>query len=529
MTDGHDQAAFLPPQPLPDLTGPPEPEDKPYPGVLQLRVDATDVRRAIFRVHERIPVTGPGKLYLVYPKWLPGFHAPQAPVELFAGLELEANGRPLTWRRHPVEVTAFRVDVPADVEVIEARFQFLSPTDPAQGGILCDETMLCLPWYSVLLHPGGVHRAADQHRGQPDPARRLVAGERAGPGRTRRRYPPLRAHDIGCAGRFTGARRPSPASRVVGRAGASHWQPCFEKPIRNSLMWVYEGLTQYWTHVLCARAGLWTAAQTRDAIAWNAARHNVRPGSRWRPLIDTTRDPIIAARSPLPWPSWQRSEDYYGEGALIWLDVDTRLREPTGEARSLDDFARAFFGGDHGDWRTRTYRYDDVVAALRRIAAFDWDELFERALTRRHDHAPLAGIERGGYRLGYRGSPSAYQAAYDRGRGQVDLTHSIGLTVTTAGKVRDVLWHGPAFDAGLTVGDSVTAVAGEVFSPDALMNAVRQTRKGDAIDLIVKRGGLVRAVEVACPDSARFPHLEPIDGAAARLDAILRSVPADRT
>src|SRR3546814_2173636 len=91
---------------------------------------------------------------------------------------------------------------------------------------------------------------------------------------------------------------------------------------------------------------------------------DLRKGRNWRPLEDTTYDPIIAARRPKPWTSWQRSEDYYNEGLLIWLEVDGMLRELSRGRKSMDDFAKAFFGGRDGDWGVSPYNFDDVVAAL---------------------------------------------------------------------------------------------------------------------------------------------------------------------
>lgn len=183
------------------------------------------------------------------------------------------------------------------------------------------------------------------------------------------------------------------------RRGADSWTPSFEQPIRNSLMWVYEGQTQYWDRVLCARSGLWTPEQALGALALTAATYEIRAGSRWRPMSDTTRDPIIAARSPLPWASWQRSEDYYSEGALVWLNVDTPLRGLSDNERSPDEFARLFFGSRAGDWETSTYDFDEVVIALEHLVPFDWRDFFIGKLEGKQEGAPLAGIERGGYCL----------------------------------------------------------------------------------------------------------------------------------
>jgi predicted metalloprotease with PDZ domain len=257
-------------------------------------------------------------------------------------------------------------------------------------------------------------------------------------------------------------------------------------------------------------------------LAQTAARYDVRPGSRWRPTIDTTRDPIIAARAPLPWPSWQRSEDYYAEGSLIWLDVDTRLRELTDGARSLDDFARAFFGDHDGAWMTDTYDFDDVVDTLGGIAAFDWTGFFDEQLKDTHDRAPLGGIERGGYRLVYRNVPSDYERGTQAVFGHIDLSHSLGLTTDRGGRLSDVLWDGPAFQAGLTVGATIVAVAGRKFDPDALQQAVADAVDGSPVELTVAKGRYVTPVRIAYHGGLRFPALEPIPGARSYLSDILR-------
>jgi predicted metalloprotease with PDZ domain len=131
-----------------------------------------------------------------------------------------------------------------------------------------------------------------------------------------------------------------------------------------------------------------------------AAVYQNRIGRTWRPMGDTTLDPIIAQRRPLPWVSWQRSEDYYSEGQLIWLEVDTLLREKSGGKTSLDDFARAFFGMNDGDWGVLTYRFDDVVATLNTLLPMDWAGYLRARVDDVAVRPPLDGLERGGWRTG---------------------------------------------------------------------------------------------------------------------------------
>ncbi|RYG85705.1 MAG: M61 family peptidase [Alphaproteobacteria bacterium] len=306
------------------------------------------------------------------------------------------------------------------------------------------------------------------------------------------------------------------------RRGADSWTPSFEQPIRNSLMWVYEGQTQYWDRVLCARSGLWTREQALGALALTAATYDVRAGSRWRPMSDTTRDPIISARSPLPWASWQRSEDYYSEGALVWLDVDTRIRELTAGQASLDDFAKAFFGAKGcGEAETSTYVFEDVVASLAKIAPFAWEKFFLQKLEGKHEGAPLAGLERGGYRLVYEDEPSAYLANFQSVGGTINLLFSLGLIASEDGAVEEVLWEGPAFNAGLTAGSQIVKVNGRPFAPDLLRSAVADTRGGAVAELLVRNGKHEKRAEIASCDGHRYPHLQPISDGQRSLDDIL--------
>ena len=157
--------------------------------------------------------------------------------------------------------------------------------------------------------------------------------------------------------------------------------------MRGSLLWVYEGMTQYWGQVLSARSGMRTKQQAIDYLALTAAAYQYRVGREWRSLSDTTLDPILSARRPAPWRSWQRNEDYYSEGLLVWLDADTLIRERTRGRGSLDDVARGFFGIDDGAWTPATYTFDDVVAALNAALPYDWATFLQRTRRRRGHRA----------------------------------------------------------------------------------------------------------------------------------------------
>lgn len=311
------------------------------------------------------------------------------------------------------------------------------------------------------------------------------------------------------------------------RRGADLYTPDFSTPMRNSLLWVYEGQTQFWGYVLQARSGLVSANDTLGALAMIAASLDTRPGRQWRPLIDTTNDPIIAARRPQPWTSLQRSEDYYNEGLLLWLDADMQLRALTGGKKSLDDFASAFFGIRDGDWGILTYTFDDILRTLNGIAPHDWAGFLRNRVEQPQPRAPLGWIEKGGYRLVYTNQPTNYWKLEDRRRKITDLSYSLGLVVDNSDRsVDQVIWDSPAFAAGLTNGDILVALDGETFESAQLTGRIDDAvsdRK--PIELIVRHGNQYRTVSIPYFGGNRFPRLERVGANPGWLDQLLQPRP----
>lgn len=308
------------------------------------------------------------------------------------------------------------------------------------------------------------------------------------------------------------------------RRPADQLVPNLNTPLQNSLLWVYEGQTQYWGKVLAARSGLHDRQQALDALALVAATYDNRVGREWRALQDTTNDPIISQRRPAPFGSWQRSEDYYEEGQLIWLDADTLIREKTGGRKSLDDFARAFFGGQDGNYDATPYTFDLVVQTLNGVVENDWATFLRTRLDGHGPGAPLDGLTRGGWRLVYTDTPTDYQktlyAEYERN----DFTYSLGLSITADGTVAGVQWNGHAFQQGLATGTQIIAVNGEATSPKVLADAITAAKGTTSpIELIVKQGDRFRTVSINYHDGLRYPRLERIAGTPDRLSDIFEA------
>jgi predicted metalloprotease with PDZ domain len=299
--------------------------------------------------------------------------------------------------------------------------------------------------------------------------------------------------------------------------------PDYQEPMVGDLLWVYEGLTEYLGEVLAARSGLWSAEQYRENLAEVAAAQDHRSGRQWRPLEDTARSVQILRMEGPQWQNWRRGLDYYPEGALIWLEVDAILRQQTHGQRSLNDFCRRFHGGENSPPKVVTYTFDDVVRALNEVAPYDWATLLRDRVGKTGTHAPLGGIERGGWKLVYDDKPNALTHAIEKLFKSYDFTYSLGFSMGQDGKFRDVIVGSPAYRAGLGAGMQLTAVNGRKWSADIIRAALKAAQGSDQpIDLLVENAQFFKTYPVSYHEGDKNPHLEHIAGQPDILSDIIK-------
>jgi predicted metalloprotease with PDZ domain len=307
------------------------------------------------------------------------------------------------------------------------------------------------------------------------------------------------------------------------RRPAELWAPDYATPTQNNQLWVYEGQTSYWDVIVGARAGMISPDIALGEFATNAASFQDRAGRRWRSLLDTTHHQIVFDRRAGQYPSYQRGTDYYAESALVWLEADMLIREMSGGQRSLDDFARGFFGGREGDWGVRTHRFEDVVAALQAVQPHDWATFLRDRVERVDAPAPVGGFARGGYRLVFRETPNAYDRSRFAGGSGLDLTHSLGMSIGSGGRIGGVQWDGLAFKQAVRPGSTIVAVNDREYTPDELRGAITAAKSGGApIRLLVRDGRNIREVAFNYRGGLRYPHLERIGAGPTHLDRALQ-------
>jgi predicted metalloprotease with PDZ domain len=313
------------------------------------------------------------------------------------------------------------------------------------------------------------------------------------------------------------------------RRPADLWTANFNVPMRDDLLWVYEGMTQYWGNVLTARAGMRTPEDTRDIFARTAAGFETDKGRDWRPLVDTTNQPIVSQRSPVSWVSWQRPEDYYTEGMLIWLDADTKIRELTHGQKSLDDFCKKFLGVYNGSYITDQYTLEDVVKDLNEVAPYDWHSFLEQRVYDLHPQVPEDGITRGGYKLVYTDTPVKWIEKAQAKYGYADFSTSLGFSIGSrrggggaSGAVGNVAWNSLAFKAGVAPGMELVSVDGTAYTGKVLTDAILAAEKSkQPIHLQFLDGTTYKVLDFPYYDGMRYPSLQRVDGTPDLLDNIL--------
>jgi predicted metalloprotease with PDZ domain len=592
---------------------------------IKLSVDATEAPRKLFRATETIPAK-PGPLTLYYPAWLPGEHGPTGPIINLSGVRFTSAGKTLQWRRDPVDMYAFHVEVPQGASSVEVALEFLAPT--FSGGFTSGSSttshLAIFSWNWLLLYPPVSHSdditfeasirlpagwkygtgldTEREARGvvdfKPASLTKLVdspvlAGEffRVVPLSTAK---PSVELDIAADSpaaleakpEFVGAMRKLVAearalfgaehyehytflftlsdrvahfglehhqsndSRVAERAllneaagrlalgvlpheyvhswNGKYRRPAglatsdYQKPMQGELLWVYEGLTEYYGNVLAARSGLWTPDEYRDELASVAASLDRRPGRTWRPLIDTTVAAQLLYNAPSEWESARRGVDFYDEGWLVWLDADTLIRQLTNGRRSLDDFVRRFHGGQTGGPEVKPYTFDDVVNALNEVAPHDWRAFLNQRLWSLDAHAPTGGVERGGWRLTYDAKRGQHTQDMEDERERVEMAYSLGLRLNTGGLVADVLAGTPAAAAGLGPGMTVVAVDGKAYTPAVLRDAVGAAKsRKSPVQLLVNNEGALQTYSLDYHGGEQYPHLTRD---AAKPDLLIKTI-----
>jgi predicted metalloprotease with PDZ domain len=584
---------------------------------IHIAVDLRDATKYIFHATLEFPVKE-GALTLVYPKWIPGDHAPTGPIQDLTGVKFRAGGREIPWMRDDVDIYAFHCNVPAGVEALEVSLDYLSPNtaQSAWENSAATSQLAVLNWFLVLLYPqgaksadltyearlrlpagwkygtalpvakdsageiefqaaslttlmdspviAGAHlRTIELSKGEPEHRIHIAADSAAASEATPEQVQHLRQL-VAETGALFGARHYRRYDFLLSLTDNMHtdgvehhessdnrvgermlldpmvletqmdllpheffhsWNgkyrrpeglatPDYQAPMKGDLLWIYEGLTEYYGTMLAARSGFWTPDGLRETLASQAAYLNERPGRSWRDLQDTAISVQILYGARQGGSSWRRGVDYYEESTLIWLEADTIIRGKTQGKKSLDDFCKKFYGGQNTPPKIVPYTFEDVLAAMQEVAPYDWRTFFTERLTSHGPGAPLGGLENSGWRLAFNDTMNEHQRAEEIVGRVTDVQFSLGFIVHDPGsengdEVGDVIAGSPAAQAGIAPGMKLVAVNGRRWTPDILREAIGRAKGGkEPMELLVENEEYFHNYRIDYHGGERYPHLE---------------------
>lgn len=295
----------------------------------------------------------------------------------------------------------------------------------------------------------------------------------------------------------------------------------YQQTMQDDLLWVYEGLTNYLGSMLAARSGLWTPDQYREYLSRVTAILDHRPGRGWRNLQDTADAAAELYYAPHQWDSWRRGTDFYEEGELDWLWVDTIIRQQSKGTKSLDDFCKLFHGSPSTPPMVKTYTFDDVVNTLNQVVPYDWRGFWTEKLTNHGPGAPLGGIEGSGWKLVYDENRSEMVRAWEDAHQEINASFSVGLMIDGSclrsrsdgdcdydGTVEDTVEGMDAARAGIGPGMKIIAVNGRRFTPRIFRDALATAKNSSQpVQLLIENTDYYRTFNLDYHGGERYPHL----------------------
>ncbi|MEM7246401.1 MAG: hypothetical protein AAF533_13710 [Acidobacteriota bacterium] len=296
--------------------------------------------------------------------------------------------------------------------------------------------------------------------------------------------------------------------------------PDFHTPKGTELLWVYEGLTQHLGVILNVRSGFTSEEEYEWSLQRSVRNFRLRQGRDWRPLIDTCAASHTLRGGSESWSHLRRSQDYYGEGALIWLEVDAVMRRLSRDETNLDEFSRRFFEHRPDEPNPRSFTRADVIEELSGLVQHDWEAFFRERLDEPGPRLATQVAKELGYLVQF--TNELPEGPDDSKYDELDLRDSIGASFRGSGEVRSVQLGSPADAAGLGPGMKVIGIGDFVWTKERLIDEIERSPETGRLDLLVASGEKLVKKPVIYDGGPRFMVLKKKSGEPDRLGEILK-------
>jgi predicted metalloprotease with PDZ domain len=278
----------------------------------------------------------------------------------------------------------------------------------------------------------------------------------------------------------------------------------FTRPLSTRGLWVAEGFTTYYGHLMLRRSGIWDAAQFLKQQANTIERIESAPGSRLMSAEESSLSaPFVDDAPHAQLTNLQNTSiSYYPKGQLIGLVMDLLVRGRTKGKSSLDDIMRDMYEefylkSPNSSYylRGRGYQTEDLERIASRRAGFDLGDFFKRYV---RDVEVLPYEEAFAY-LGLRLLKTQAKEPYDAGM-------RIEFEDPREGIIVNVENDSPAENAGLQANDEILTLGGRAVTRDSWMKILARYKPGDSAPVTVRRDRRTIKTNLVLGQPERFDY-----------------------
>ena len=245
------------------------------------------------------------------------------------------------------------------------------------------------------------------------------------------------------------------------------------------LLWVSEGMTEYYSKVINQRAGFISRDEYLGKLANEITAVENTPGNRVQSAAESSFDAWIRYYRPNE-NSSNSQISYYDKGDLIGTVLDLSIAEATKGEKHLDDVFRLLYDKYYLGLK-RGFTDQEFQDAVAQVAGRRYDDFFRDSVygTKTLDYATV---------LGYAGLGLTTAPLTTEGTSGASFSNRTGKLLVT-GVVRE----GAAWSAGLNVNDEVLQIDGATPGEENVKTLLGGP-VGKSVKLQVRRDGLSRDI-----------------------------------
>lgn len=277
----------------------------------------------------------------------------------------------------------------------------------------------------------------------------------------------------------------------------------FTQPLNTRALWVAEGFTNYYGHIMLRRAGIWDdkhflnrAAQTIRGIesAQGSKLMSAEESSLSAPFIDDAPHAQVTNLE-------NTAISYYPKGELIGMVMDLLIRGRTKGKSSLDDVMRRMYDefyvkSPNSSYylRGRGYQTEDLERVVVDLAGAGFHDFFKQHI---RDVEVLPYEEAFGY-AGLRLVKTTAKEPFDAGL-SIEFEGDVGV-------IENVRNYSPAETAGLQKNEEIVSLAGRKVTKASWLKTLARYKKGDSVAVVVKRDRRTIKAEMILGDPERVEY-----------------------